>query len=330
MLYGERRLKICIYGAGAIGGYLGARLASTGADVSLIARGAHRQAICERGLRIITGDGEISCSLPCVEAPEKLGPQDFVIMTLKTHSVPAIVERLPCLFHDTTAVVSAVNGVPWWYFHRLAGPYEGSRVDAVDPGGKQWDLIGPGRVIGCVVYPSCEVIEPGVIKHIEGDRFTLGEPSGEKTERVEVISKALRDAGLKAPVKNRIRDELWIKLWGNLSFNPISALTGATLDVICRTPGTRAVARAMMLEAQAVAERLGVRFPIDVDKRIAGAEAVGNHKTSMLQDLERGRPLEIDALVTAVVELGHMVDLPTPTIETVLALLELRTHRGAC
>lgn len=323
-------MKICIYGAGAIGGYLGARLASTGADVSLIARGDHRQAIRDRGLRIRTDGGEINCSLPCVEAPEELGPQDFVIMTLKAHSVPAIVERLPCLFHDTTAVVSAVNGVPWWYFHRLAGSYEGRRVDAVDPGGKQWDLISPARAIGCVVYPSCEVIEPGLIKHIEGDRFTLGEPSGEKTERVEVLAKALRDAGLKAPVKNRIRDELWIKLWGNLSFNPISALTGATLDVICRTPGTRAVARAMMLEAQAVAERLGVRFPIDVDQRIAGAEAVGSHKTSMLQDLERGRPLEIDALVTAVVELGRMVDLPTPTIETVLALVDLRAHRGAC
>ncbi len=323
-------MKICIYGAGAIGGYLGARLASAGAEVSLVARGAHRQAIHERGLRVITDDGEITCSIPCVEAPEELGPQDFVIVTLKAHSVPAIVERLPCLFHDTTAVVSAVNGVPWWYFHRLAGPHEGRRVDTVDPGGKQWDLIGPERVIGCVVYPSCEVLEPGLIEHIEGDRFTLGEPSGEKTERVEVISKALRNAGLKAPVKNRIRDEIWIKLWGNLSFNPISALTGATLDVICRTPGTRAVARAMMLEAQAVAERLGVRFPIDVDQRIAGAEAVGSHKTSMLQDLERGRPLEIDALVTAVVELGRMVDLPTPTIETVLALVELRAHRGAC
>ena len=321
-------MKICIYGAGAIGGFIGARLARAGAEVSLVARGAHRQAINSNGLTLRQNGQAFTCALPCVEDPSELGPQDVVIVTLKAHSVPGIVDHLPPLFHATTTVVSAVNGVPWWYFYGLPGAHSGRRVESVDPGGRQWAVIGPQRVLGCVVYPACEVVEPGVIEHLEGDRLSLGEPSGEKTERVQALAEVLRDAGIKAPVKTRIRDEIWVKLWGNLSFNPISALTGATLDVICQTDGTRAVARAMMLEAQTIGEHFGARFPVDVDKRIAGAEAVGQHKTSMLQDLERGRPTEIEALVGAVTELGRLAGVATPTIDTVLALVRLRAQQN--
>ena len=321
-------MKICIYGAGAIGGYLGVMLARGGAEVSLVARGAQREAILAHGLRLRIGGEELCCELPCAEDPAELGQQDFVIVTLKAHSVPAVADSMQALLGPDTAIVFAVNGVPWWYFHGLDGAYAGHRLESVDPGGRQWELLGPERAIGCVVYPACEVVEPGVIEHIEGDRFTLGEPSGEKSDRVLALAEALRNAGLKAPVKPRIRDEIWVKLWGNLSFNPISALTGATLEQICANPGTRSLARAMMLEAQAIGETLGVRFPIDVERRIDGAAAVGAHKTSMLQDLERGRPLELEALVGAVTELGRLTEIPTPTIDAVLALTRLRAAQA--
>lgn len=323
-------MKVCIYGAGAIGGLLGARLAKAGVELGLIARGPHLAAMRERGLTLRDG-GDCFTVRPCaIDDPAALGPQDYVIVTLKAHQVPGVVDGLQPLLGPETAVVFAVNGVPWWYFHGLGGPFEGRRLPSVDPGDAQWNGIGPERVIGCVVYPAAEVVEPGVIELIEGDRFTLGEPSGERTPRVERLSQALIDAGFKAPIRPNIRDEIWVKLWGNLSFNPISALTCATLDVICADPGTRAVARAMMVEAQAIAERLGVRFPISVDKRIDGAAAVGAHKTSMLQDLERGRPMEIDALVTAVQDMGRLVEVPTPTIDTVLALVRLRARVAGC
>ncbi|MEM7542833.1 MAG: 2-dehydropantoate 2-reductase [Pseudomonadota bacterium] len=319
-------MKICIFGAGAIGGYLGARLAQVGQEVALIARGAHREAIVANGLRLRSGVDEVRCDVPCAEDPNELGPQDFVFLTLKAHSVPAVVESMQPLLGANTAVVFGVNGVPWWYFYGFEGPYENHQLQSVDPGGRQWQIIGPERAIGCVVYPACEVVEPGVVEHIEGDRFTLGEPKGEKSERVTALAEVMRDAGLKAPVKPKIRDEIWIKLWGNLSFNPISALTGATLAEICADPDTRALARAMMLEGQAVGEALGVRFAIDVERRIEGAAAVGAHKTSMLQDLERGRPLELEALVAAVTELGRLTQIPTPTIDAVLALARLRAR----
>ena len=318
-------MKICVYGAGAIGGYLGAELALSGADVTLIARGPHLAAMKDNGVRLLT-DGEERVAHPlCTDDPAEVGPQDYVIVTLKAHSVPAIVDVMQPLLGPDTAVVWAVNGVPWWYFHRLEGPWEDHRLESVDPDGSQWDKIGPERAIGCAVYPAVEVPEPGVIRHIEGNRFTLGEPSGEKTERVERLSKVLIEAGFRAPVR-RIRDEIWLKLWGNLCFNPISALTLETLDVVATDPGTRAVARAMMLEAQAIGEKLGVRFAVDVDKRIDGAAAVGAHRTSMLQDLDKGRPMEIDALVTAVQEMGRLVDEPTPTIDTILALVQQRAR----
>jgi 2-dehydropantoate 2-reductase len=319
-------MRVAIYGAGAIGGFLGARLAAAGADVSLIARGAHLAAMRARGLTLIEAGAETTRPVRAAEDPAELGPQDAVIVALKAHSAPAAAAAMRALFHDRTTVVWAVNGLPWWYFHRHGGPFEGRRIEAVDPGGVLWEAIGPERVLGCVVYPAAEVAAPGVVRHIEGNRFPLGEPSGERTERAERIAALLSAAGLRAPVRPRIRDELWVKLWGNLSFNPISALTLATLDVICTDPGTRAVARAMMREAQAIAEALGVRFPVDVERRIDGAAAVGAHRTSMLQDLEAGRPMEIDALVTAVQELGRLTGLPTPAIDTVLALLRLRAR----
>lgn len=322
-------MKICIYGAGAIGGYLGVQLALAGHEVSLIARGAHLAAMKNQGLRLLI-DGEERVAHPlCTDDPREAGPQDFVIVTLKAHSVPAIVEAMEPLLGPETAVVTAVNGVPWWYFYKLVGPFENRQLESVDPGGAQWRAIGPERAIGCVVYPACEVKVPGVIEHLDGDRFSVGEPSGEKTERVKLLSDALIQGGFKAPIR-RIRDEIWVKLWGNLCFNPISALTCSTLDVIATEPGTRQVARAMMLEAKAIGDKLGVRFGVDVEKRMDGAAAVGAHRTSMLQDLERGRPMEIDALVTAVAEMGRLVEVPTPTIDTVLALVQRRGRAAGC
>jgi 2-dehydropantoate 2-reductase len=223
-----------------------------------------------------------------------------------------------------TTIVSGVNGVPWWYFHGVGGVLEGTRLASVDPGDAQWNGFGPDKVLGCVVYPAAEVVKPGVIKHIEGNRFSLGEPDGSKSDRAVALSKALMSAGLKAPVRPKLRDEIWVKLWGNLSFNPISALTHATLDVLCTDPGTREVARGMMVEAQEIAEKLGVKFPIDVQRRIDGGAAVGAHRTSMWQDLDQGRPMEIDALVKSVQELGVLTKTATPTIDTVLALTQLR------
>ncbi|MEM9394513.1 MAG: 2-dehydropantoate 2-reductase [Pseudomonadota bacterium] len=318
-------MKICIFGAGAIGGYMGVKLAQAGADVSLVARGPHLAAMQRNGLSLIEDDDQRSTvSVTASDTPEDLGPQDYVIVTLKAHSVPPVVPKMQPLIGPHTTIVSGVNGVPWWYFHKVSGALEGTRLASVDPGNAQWDGFGPDRVLGCVVYPAAEVIEPGVIKHLEGNRFSLGEPDGSKSDRAMALSKALASAGLRAPVRPRIRDEIWVKLWGNLSFNPISALTHATLDVLCTDPGTRAVARGMMVEAQQVAEKLGVKFPIDVDKRIDGGAAVGAHRTSMWQDLDQGRPMEIDALVTSVQELGRLTETPTPTIDTVQALIALR------
>lgn len=323
-------MKICIFGAGAIGGYMAAKLAAAGGtEVSVVARGPHLAAMQQRGLMLRAHGEEIITHPRVASDPAELGPQDYVVITLKAHSVPGALPQIMPLIGADTAVVMGVNGVPWWYFYGLAGPYENRRLASIDPGDAQWQQITPQRVIGCVVYPAAEVPEPGVIELVEGDRFSLGEPDGQKTERVVKLSEALIRAGLKAPIRPRIRDEMWVKLWGNLSFNPISALTHATLEQIVADDGTRSVARAMMLEAQAVAEKLGVKFPIGVDKRIDGAGAVGAHKTSMLQDLERGRPMEIEALVGAVAELGRVTETPTPTIDTVLALIRLRAKTAA-
>ena len=322
--------KICIYGAGAIGGYMGAMLAKAGADVSLVARGPHLAAMQANGLILETAEGRETVSVTASDNPAELGVQDYVIITLKAHSVPGVIDAMQPLLGPDTAVVFAVNGVPWWYFHALGGDLEGRRVETVDPGGKIWDGIGPERALGCVVYPAAEVPEPGVIKHLAGDRFSIGEPNGEKSERAQELSNLLKTAGLRAPVRPRIRDEIWVKLWGNCSLNPISALTGATVEEMCIAADVRATVKNIMLEAQNVGEALGVKFAIDVEKRIAGAEAVGAHKTSMLQDLERGRPMEIDALVAAVAELGQLTGVETPTLDVVLGLVKQRARIAGC
>ena len=317
-------MRICVFGAGAIGGYMGVKLAESGADVSLVARGPHLAAMKSNGLRLIEETGETTVNPIASDDPAHLGVQDYIIVTLKAHSVPAVVPKMAPLIGPNTTIVSGVNGVPWWYFHGVGGSFEGTRLTSVDPGDVQWNGFGPDKVLGCVVYPAAEVIEPGVIKHIEGNRFSLGEPDGSKSDRAVALSKALISSGLKAPVRSKLRDEIWVKLWGNLSFNPISALTHATLDVLCTDPGTRAVARGMMVEAQEIAEKLGVKFPIDVERRIDGGAAVGAHRTSMWQDLDQGRPMEIDALVKSVQELGALTKTATPTIDTILALTQLR------
>lgn len=320
-------MKICVFGAGAIGGYVGAKLAARGdAEISLVARGAHLAAMLERGLRLNEAGNETTIKVVATDRPAELPPQDYVFLALKAHSVPGVLDGLKPLLGPDTAVVTAQNGIPWWYFYKHGGPLDGRCIESVDPGGRIWETIGPERAIGCVVYPAAEIETPGVIRHVEGDRLPLGEPSGAKSERVVTLSQALVAAGLRAAVRPAIRTDIWVKLWGNLSFNPISALTGATLEEITRDPGTRAVARQMMVEAEQIATVLGVRLPIDVDRRIAGADEVGAHKTSMLQDLERGRPMEIDALVASVQELGRLTDIATPAIDLVLALVRQRAR----
>jgi 2-dehydropantoate 2-reductase len=324
-------MRICIFGAGAIGGLIAARLAARGeAEVTVIARGPHLAAMQADGLRLRSGGDEIVTRPRCVASAEEAGPQDYVLVTLKAHALPAAAAQMQPLLGPETAIVSAVNGVPWWYFHGMGGPHEGRVVESVDPGGVVSRLLPPARAIGCIVYPAAEVIAPGVVAHTYGDRFSLGEPDGSRSPRAQRLAEALIAAGFKAPVRPRIRDELWVKLWGNLAFNPISALTTATLDVLIADPGQRGVARAMMLEAQRVAEALGIRFAIDVDRRIAGAAEVGAHKTSMLQDLERGRPMEIEALLGAVVELADLVGEAAPTCRTVLALVRARARAAGC
>lgn len=323
-------MKVCVFGAGAIGGYVGALLARAGVDVSLVARGPHGAAMREAGLTLHIGEESFTVRPTVTDDPSTLGPQDYVLLTLKAHSLPPIVDRLMPLLGPDTAVVTAINGIPWWYGYKIDGPAGGRRLDSVDPGGRIWDTIGPERAIGTVVWQAAEVEAPGVVRHGYGERMPLGEPDGSKSARAEALSKALIAAGIKSPVRPRIRDEIWMKLWGNLSFNPISALTGSTLETLARDPATRTVIARMMEEAKAVGEATGARFTVSVEDRIGMTEKVGAHRTSMLQDLEAGRPMEISALVAAVAELGRLTGLPTPTIDTVLALVSLRAKEAGC
>lgn len=323
-------MKVGVFGAGAIGGLLAARLASGGAEVTVVARGPHLAAMQKNGLTLRSGGGTTSVRLRAIADAAEAGVQDYVFVTLKAHALAAAASHISRMLGPESALVTAINGIPYWYFYHLDGPWRDRRIESVDPGGRLWDLLAPARVIHAIVYPAAEVVEPGVIAHTYGDRFTLGEPDGSRSPRVEALSKLLIASGLKAPIRPRIRDEIWVKLWGNLAFNPLSALTMATLDRITGTPDLRAICRAMMLEAKAVAEALGVRFAIDVDKRIEGGAEVGVHKTSMLQDLERGRPIEIDALLGSVVELGSMTNIATPVCEIVLALTRERARRAGC
>ncbi|HEV7337439.1 MAG TPA: 2-dehydropantoate 2-reductase [Bosea sp. (in: a-proteobacteria)] len=315
-------MKICIYGAGAIGGYMGVMLKRGGLDVSLVARGAHLEAIKARGLTLVTKTETITERMPASRDPRDLGHQDVVIVALKAHQAWEAAEELKPLLGPDTAVVTAQNGVPWWYFYGLDHPYADLRLRSVDPGDRQWNAIGPERVIGCTVYPATEITEPGVIRHIYGDQFGLGEPNRQESERLTRFADALAAGGMKPRLFTDIRDDIWLKLWGNLCFNPISALTHATLDIVATDPGTRALARKMMLEGKQIGERLGARFRVDVERRIDGAAGVGAHRTSMLQDLEKGRPLEIDALLGAVQEMGRLVEIPTPYIDAVLGLVQ--------
>ena len=315
-------MKICIYGAGAIGGYLGVLLKQAGADVSLIARGAHLKAIQANGLKLLIGGEEKVAKFPATSDPKDLGPQDYVIVALKAHQAWEVAEQMLPLFNKDTAVVTAQNGLPWWYFYGFEGQYANRRIESVDPGSRQWETIGPERAIGCTVYPATGVVEPGVVKHIDGNKFGLGEPTRALTPRVQKLAEVFEAAGLKAPILPEIRNDIWLKLWGNLCFNPISALTHATLDKVATEPGTRNLSRNMMLEAEKIGRRIGVHFRVDVDRRINGAARVGAHKTSMLQDVEKGRPLEIDALLTCVQELGRLAEVDTPHIDAVLALVQ--------
>jgi 2-dehydropantoate 2-reductase len=323
-------MRIAIFGAGAIGGLLGVKLAQAGADVTFIARGPHLAAMQANGVTLKSDAGTVVVHPTCLADAGQAGVQDYVVVTLKAHSLPSAAPEIAKMMGPETALVTGINGVPYWYFYGLEGPWRDRRVRSVDPHGDLWDILPPNQAIGSVVYPAAEVIAPGVIEHTYGDRFSLGEPDGSHSPRIEALSKALIAAGLKAPVRPRIRDEIWVKLWGNLAFNPISALTTATLDRITGQPEVRAVTKAMMLEGKAVAEALGIRFAIDVEKRIDGAAEVGVHKTSMLQDLERGRPMEIDALLGAVVELGEMVGQELPICRTVLALVRERARLAGC
>ncbi|OAF10509.1 2-dehydropantoate 2-reductase [Bradyrhizobium centrolobii] len=319
-------MKICIYGAGAIGGYLGVQLARAGADVSLIARGAHLAAMRERGLTLLAGGEEHVVHPRCTDNAAELGVQDYVIITLKAHSITGVIEKMQPLLGPHTRVITAVNGIPYWYFYKHGGSYENSTLESIDAGGRQWRELGPERAIGCIVYPATEIEAPGVIRHVYGNNFPLGEPSGEITPDVQRLADLFVEAGMKAPVLDNIRDEIWLKLWGNVCFNPISALTHATLDVICTDPATRALSRAIMLEAQTIAETFGVKFRVDVERRIEGARKVGAHKTSMLQDLERGRPMEIDPLVSVVQEMGRLTGIATPALDSVLAMVTQRAR----
>jgi 2-dehydropantoate 2-reductase len=323
-------MKIAIFGAGAIGGYLGVKLMAAGADVTLIARGAHLDAIKTNGLTLKSEGETVTVHPGATNDAREAGVQDYVFITLKAHALPAAAEQIVPLLGPETALVTAMNGVPYWYFYGIDSPWRNRPIESVDPGGLLWQTLPPSRAIGGVVYPSAEVIAPGVVEHVYGNRFTLGEPNGSKSARGERLSKLMTEAGLKAPLRPRIRDELWMKLWGNLSFNPLSALTGATLEELAGRPDLRDVARSMMLEARAMAEKLGVKFALDVEKRMDGAMEVGAHKTSMLQDLERGRPMEIDALLGAVVELGTLTGDAMPMCKAVLALVRERARKAGC
>lgn len=318
-------MRICVVGAGAIGGMLAARLALAGEDVTVVDRGEHLAAIRKSGLKLLMHDGteHVAKNLKATDDIAQAGRQDLVILALKAHIIASVAPKLGALFDDATMVMTAQNGLSWWYFQRHGGPRDGQRIQCLDPDGTIGKHIDPKRIIGCVVYPAAELAAPGVVRHVEGDRFAIGELDNAQTERLKAVADALTRAGFKAVIPEDIRAEVWLKLWGNMSFNPISALTHATLVDICRFAPTRELAAAMMREAQAVAGKLGIEFRVPLEKRIAGAEKVGGHKTSTLQDIEAGREIETDALLGAVIELARLTQTPVPACESVLAVLEL-------
>jgi 2-dehydropantoate 2-reductase len=318
-------MRFCVYGAGAIGGYLAVELALSGQEVCVVARGAHLQAIQEHGLKLLIQGRKKVARVAAAEDPRVFGVQDVVICALKAHQAYDSAPAFGPLLGPATAVLTAMNGIPWWYFYGVGGRFEGHHLESVDPGGRQWKALQPQRAIGCVVEPACEVVAPGVVVHHDLKRFIIGEPDGSRSSRVLALSTALTEAGFDAPVRDNIRWNIWLKLWGNVCFSPISTLTGATLDRLIGEPKLVALCKAMMLETKAINEALGVQIPLEMmDRRFAAAGSLTGHKMSMLQDLERGRSLEIDALVTAVQELGCLTGVPTPIIDAVLALVQER------
>jgi 2-dehydropantoate 2-reductase len=319
-------MRIAVVGAGAIGGYFGGLLARAGHDVTLIARGAHRDAIRANGLTIESKGERFVTHPACTDDPAEAGPQDLVLLSLKAPAVPAMAEKMLPLFSTDTAMITAMNGISYWYFHKHGGPLDGYRIASVDPGNRQWDLIGPQRAIGSVVWVAGSIAAPGVIRHSGGNRLPLGEPDNSRSARIQRISAALMDAGIDAPVHENIRQEIWTKLWGNLSYNPVSVLTHGTLEGLSRDADARRVLGAMMEESRRVGEKLGIAFPVSVEERMGMAEKVGPHKTSMLQDLEGGRPMEIGGLIGVIAELARKLEIATPTIDTVLALLKVRAR----
>ena len=315
-------MKICIVGAGAIGGYLGVKLIKAGFDVSLVARGAHLEAMSKNGLTLIEDEKEISCFPKCTDSMEKLSKMDFIFITLKAYSIPGMVKEIVKMFKKNTSVITAYNGMPWWYFFNYGGRLNNYQIQCLDKDSVQWNLITPERIIGCVVYPATEIIEPGIIKHMEGNRFSLGEPDGTKSDRVLTMSKTLVSAGLKAPIRNNIRQDIWTKLIGNLAFNPLSVITGETLDVLVSKAENKKIAYSAMEEASLIMDKLEIPLNISIEQRIEGAGKVGKHKTSMLQDFEQGKQLEIDALIVAVKEIGTLLDIKIPTIDKILIDLQ--------
>ena len=315
-------MKICIVGAGAIGGYLGVKLIKAGFDVSLVARGAHLEAMSKNGLTLIEDEKEISCFPKCTDSMEKLSKMDFIFITLKAYSIPGMVKEIVKMFKKNTSVITAYNGMPWWYFFNYGGRLNNYQIQCLDKDSVQWNLITPERIIGCVVYPATEIIEPGIIKHMEGNRFSLGEPDGTKSDRVLTMSKTLVSAGLKAPIRNNIRQDIWTKLIGNLAFNPLSVITGETLDVLVSKEENKTIAFSAMKEASLIMDKLEIPLNISIEQRIEGAGKVGKHKTSMLQDFEQGKQLEIDALIVAVKEIGTLFDIKIPTIDKILIDLQ--------
>ena len=321
-------MRFAIVGAGAIGAFLGAMLDRAGEDVTLIARGPHLRAMQQHGVRVRGEIGDFVAHPAVTDDPADVGEVDVVLLTLKAHSLPAMAPRLGPLIGAQTSVVSAQNGIPWWYFYRHGGPWEGTQLESVDPGGVITQHIDSARVIGCIVYPSTSVIEPGVIEHTEGNRFALGEPDGSKSNRCREIADVFIKAGLRCPIRTNIRHDMWVKLMGNVAYNPISALTRATLIEIVQCPETRELAAAIMREAESVAEKLGIELGVSVEQRLAGAEKVGQHKTSMLQDIEAGKPTELEAIVGAVVELGEKIGVDLPNTKSVYARVKLLESSG--
>ena len=317
-------MKVCVVGAGAIGGYLAVRLAHAGHEVSAIARGPHLAAIKDRGLTLVEADQElVAADIQATDRITDLGPQDVVLLALKAHQITAVVDDLPALIGPDTVLVTLQNGIPWWYFQKLGGAYADRVVETVDPGGVLFHAIDPDRILGCIAYPAATIARPGVIRLIEGNKFPVGELDGSDSARARTVSGLFEGAGLRARVLDDIRSEIWLKLWGNLTFNPISALTHSTLVDICQFPLTRQLAGTMMTEAQVIAERLGARFRVPMERRIAGAEGVGKHKTSMLQDVEAGKPLEIDGMLWVVVELAEITGVEVPTLRALYACASL-------